>query len=337
MDKDKDFLTSEQEIENIIKTDTDTMDSNAFEVSQEEITSAESDDNTVTDNKAAKKQMILQRTIFGSMILVIIALAVALVLKYFFNTSLVNTDTFGNKTNTTWHYTQDIPYTDVTATGDEAVLKTTAVDAYYEFTGDGKVIVKSGTVESEGEYTLRYVNEDDISGVENGEELLGKPIVDIDVYDPVLGTNIAGLFTYDVSGNAFSGKNMRLASLYAENMYLDFDDKAFEETVLKHEDKFTPNKDLVGSWNYQNESGNQTYTFREDGTVSVEIIQPQYGYHFKENGIYYCDDSKIDLTLFLCIEQNSTINYTLRDGKFIYISNILDANGKPIEIEFTKI
>ena len=339
MDENKEVFTSEQEIENTVMTDADTtntMDSNVSEESQEAVASAPISDDNVANSKEAKNKYILHRAIFVSIIIVIATLAAALIVKYFFNTALINTDAFGNKTNTTWHYSQEIPYSDVTATGDEPMIKMTEVDVYYEFTGDGKLIVKSGTIETVGEYTLRYVDKDDISDIENGEKLLGKPVVDIDVYDPVIGS-FAGIFTYDVSGNIFTGKDMKLIYLYDDNMSLNFDDKAYEETVLKHEDEFTPNKDLVGSWEYKNESVTQTFTFREDGTVLVDIVQPQYNYHIKENGIYYCDDSEIDITYFLCIEQNLSIKYALRDGKFIYISDILDINGNPTEIEFTKV
>ncbi len=353
MDENKEALTpadtdtTDTEVNEAVQTAQDVTEEAAAEIAETgteitadaaaEATEATAEDAfSVTEEKPEKKKMILNRAIFISLIIVIIGLIAALTVKYFFNTSLVGTDLFGNKTDTTWHYSQQIPYTDTEATGDEPSVKTADVDVFYEFGGDGKLTVKSGTITSEGTYTLRYVDNDDVTDVENADELLGKPIVELDVYDPVMGSTISGAFTYTVEGNVFSGKTLRIASLYSPDAYLDLDEKAFEETVLTHEDEFTPVEGLTGSWSYKSESGVHTYTFNSDGTMAIDILEPQYGYHIRQTGIYYCTDNTIDVTVFLCIKQDTTLNYTLRDGKFVLISDVPGMDGKPTEIEFER-
>ena len=227
-----------------------------------------------------KKSPVLQRTILISLAIVAAAILVTVVCRLFFFNSALDTDFFGNSKATVWHYTEAND-----STADEAT------DYDYNLTFDnGRLTVDVGTMQIVGSYTIKHITEDDAAVIKDGDSKIGTSMMVIENT-----IKFDGRYTYDVSGNMFTGKTMTLQNLSNEKKVFEFDSDAAEMPKIEQNGDFKKDEKLIGNWEYVDELGSINYEFTDDGYFTrtdklVDMIETV-------NGTYTCKDGIFNYTM----------------------------------------
>ena len=240
-----------------------------------------SDANSSSDGEAPKKKgFVLQRTILISLVIVVAVILVTVVCRLFFFNNALNTDFLGNSKATVWHYSE-LPV----STSDEATKYE------YNLTFDnGRLTVDVGTMKVVGSYTIKHITEEDASTIKDGTSKIGTSMMVIENT-----MRFDGKYTYNVSGNSFSGKTMTLKNINTDKEVFEFDDKAADKPKIEREGEFKKDEKLVGKWEYRDELGTVEYEFTDDGEFTrtdklVDTIQTL-------SGIYNCKDGIFTATI----------------------------------------
>lgn len=185
------------------------------------------------ENTKDKKKFPLQvPIIIAAAIVVCVALAF-LVLKCFFDTSIVGTWTFED-----------------TATSDEASETSQDDRTYYIFDKDGTVSLACGSIQYMGTYSVTTDDE----GAKS-----------VEMYIPT--AYLQATFDYSVSGNIFTGRKLELS--YEDTESYKFTEVKRVMPELKAADDFKADDALVGDWNYYDGYYDYSYTFNSNGTVHI--------------------------------------------------------------------
>ena len=282
---------------------------------------AETVDETVGEAaEPAKKSKLLQRTIIISAAIVICAVLVAIVCRLFFFNGIVNTNLLGGAKETCWHYSTPVS-TGYTATTDEAQT----ADYYFIFEPDGTLKIEIGSFEYDGVYTTQYLTDETAPD----KDSVGKPVVSIE------NTNsIDGMYFYEVSGNVFTGKTMKLTSTMSDKVVFNFDDKAYTSPKIEREGEFSKDEKVVGSWTNKNEYASQTLKFNADGSYSISTKTSTSKQ--VENGLYNCKDGSITLSSYYIATQSQSFKYTVTDDQLTIIQQMMslgDDGKTPVTVE----
>ena len=294
----------------------------AAEEAQEAVEeAAETVDETVGEGaEPAKKSKLLQRTIIISAAIVICAVLVAIVCRLFFFNGIVNTNLLGGAKETCWHYSTPVS-TGYTATTDEAQT----ADYYFIFEPDGTLKIEIGSFEYDGVYSTQYLTDETAPD----KDSVGKPVVSIE------NTNsIDGMYFYEVSGNVFTGKTMKLTSTSSDKVVFDFDDKAYTSPKIEREGEFSKDEKVVGSWTNKNEYASQTLKFNADGSYSISTKTSTSKQ--VENGLYNCKDGSITLSSYYIATQSQSFKYTVTDDQLTIIQQMMslgDDGKTPVTVE----
>lgn len=339
MDENKELLTPENEAEPAAETDTNDTDTAApaVQAAEEEAASAEEetalaaafndDDDDEGDELCTPraKSRVLQRTILISACVVVCAVLVAIVCRLFFYQGVVETGLFGNPKETCWHYSAEMQ-TMNEASPDEVQT----AEYYFMFEPDGTLKIEIGTFDYYGQYTLRHLADEDVKGMTNAAELVGKPVLKIE------NTNsIDGIYFYEVDGNVFTGKKMTITGVSNEQFKMEFDNKAYDPAAVKREGEFKKDEAITGSWSNKNEIATQTLSFTDDGNYT--ITTKQTGAKQEERGIYSCEKGRITLTSYYAAPQSQDFKYKV-DGDTLTIIQEIPLGDQTIEqpIEYKK-
>ena len=285
MEENKDLLTnnSEEEVndkEYNLETFEENTQDNVSENDELSVQNTYAEIEAVASDIVVKKQPVLQKTILISIVILIAFLACFLIVKCFFNTSVVGT----------W-----VIETDGLSTTDEATLgEKKTYDIYYTFNSDGEVITTSGTAKSYTTYTVEQ-NEDGTSSITSGL--------------------FSGLtVNYRVEGNAITGRKL-IISYEGEDVYIFKSAHLVDEKMETPKD-FKLDEKVVGKW-YDGSGVSEdhyynVYEFMADGTCLIDSAQ--YDYYtgaitpIKINATYAISDEEITIT-YKMVNQN----YELED------------------------
>ena len=187
------------------------------------------------------------------------------------------------------------------ATSDEIQSAQDAANAntYYIFTNDvdeqGNKIakLKVGTMELSGTYSLS-------DGTDGARTLT----VSVSYF-------FAGEYTYEVSGNVFTGKTMTLTS---NNTPYKFKSASLPELKVDVPENFEVKDELVGEWNES--EYNMTYKFDDKGNVYVN-----QGATLEVNGTYEVNDSTITIHYLAGEETKLDLEYSF-DGDTLILSGL---------------
>lgn len=336
MDDNKENLTPENEAEEVsaeVNTESAAKAEAAPEAAEEkapevfEATETEKafEPDEEPEESAPKSKKILQRTIAISAGVVICAVLVAIVCRLFLFHGVVDTDLFGNNTETCWHYAAQMQPQQTAATSDEPEV----ADYYFIFEPDGTLKIEIGTFDYYGEYSIRLLTDEDVKEMENGKDNIGKSVLDIK------NTNsIDGIYYYDVAGNVFTGKTMTITGVYNEEVKLDFDNKAYKPAEATREGEFKKDDAVIGSWTNKNEVASQTLTFKEDGTYSINTNSVNS--RQTERGVYSCENGKLKLTSYYNSPQSQEFKYKVEKDKLIITQEFMlgdQSIEQPIEYQ----
>lgn len=297
MDENKEFLTSENEEETKVNSDTDTDNNENHEELTNEYTSEFSEEiaetevdgqdvtpveyNAETATVQTKKKSIIQiPIIISAVILVLVALGF-LVFKCFFNTSIVGTWTVSD-----------------TATPDEASTEEEETSkSYYIFENDGTAKIAIGTFRMEGTYTITTNDE-------------GTRSVEINIPSALQGT-----FEFEVSGNELQGRKLVLTNPdYGQS--IDFESTKMIVPEMKVEEGFEPSEKLTGEWSYDDGYYMMTYDLRKDGTASVNQSDVIFA-----DGVYTYTEDMITIKYYTDSEVTMELEYQL-DGETLIVNGI---------------
>ena len=266
----------------------------------------------VNEVPAPESKGTLQRTILISAGIVICAVLAAIVCRLFLFHGVVDTDLFGNSKETTWHYTAELQSQMTSATSDEPLV----ANYYFMFEPDGTLKIEIGTFDYYGNYSIRYLTDEEISSMAVSDENAKRSVLDIQ------NTNsIDGIYFYDVSGNAFSEKTMTITSVSNENVKYDYDNKAYEPAGAKREGEFKKDDAIVGSWTNKNEVASQTLTFNKDGSYSIETKTAES--RQSERGLYSCENGKVKLISYYISPQSQEFKYKVEKDKLVITQEIV--------------
>ena len=314
--------TVEASVEETVEETAETAQEAVEETAEETQESVEEATETVeeTVEEPAKKSKFLQRTIIISAAIVICAVLVALICRLFFFNGIVGTNLFGSPKETCWHYSTPVS-SGYTATTDEAQT----ADYYFIFEPDGTLKIEIGSFEYDGVYNTQYLTEETAPD----KDSVGKSVVSIE------NTNsIDGMYFYEVSGNVFTGKKMKLTSTMSNEVAFEFDDQAYTSPKIEREGSFEKDEKVVGSWTNKNEYASQTLKFNEDGSYSISTKTSTSKQ--VENGLYNCKDGSITLSSFYIATQSQTFKYTADDEKLTIIQEMMtlgDDGQTPVTVE----
>ena len=309
MDEKKDFLTSENDEETAVNSDTDTVKTtNTFEDDlAEALAEIESPDepestgsfaeelaDTADDAYAVdystpttpvkKKSFVQVPIIISAIILVLVALGF-LVFRCFFNTSIVGVWTTSEAS---------------TATADEASEE--SVKTYLAFENDGTVYLAIGTMKMQGTYSV-LTNEE------------GTRVVDCSIPNA-----LEGEYEFTVSGNEFSGRKLTLTnSTYGQSWEYESANRVIPE--VKVEEGFKPSEKLTGNWIYDDGYYMFSYDFKEDGTVTVNQSDILF-----VDGVYNYTDDVITIKYYTDSERTMEVQYQFND-------DVLYMDGIPYTLE----
>ncbi len=297
MDENKEFLTSENEEETKVNSDTDTDNNENHEELTNEYTSEFSEEiaeteadvqdvtpveyNAETATVQTKKKSIIQiPIIISAVILVLVALGF-LVFKCFFNTSIIGTWTVSD-----------------TATPDEASTEEEETSkSYYIFENDGTAKIAIGTFRMEGTYTITTNDE-------------GTRSVEINIPSALQGT-----FEFEVSGNELQGRKLVLTNPdYGQS--IDFESTKMIVPEMKVEEDFEPSEKLTGDWSYDDGYYMMNYELREDGTASVNQSDVIFA-----DGVYTYTEDMITIKYYTDSEVTMELEYQL-DGETLIVNGI---------------
>ncbi len=265
--------------------------------------------------ESPKKSPVIQHTILISLAIVAAAILATVVCRLFFFNSALDTDFFGNSKATVWHYSEENA-----STADEAT------DYDYNLTFDnGRLTVNVGTMEIVGKYTIKPITEEDAAVIKDGDSKTGTSMMVIENT-----IRFDGKYTYNVSGNVFSGKTMTLTNVNNENSVFEFDSKPADMPEVERKGEFKKDEKLVGKWEYRDELGTVEYEFTDDGNFSrtdklVDSIQ-------SIKGIYTCKDSVFTYTINFGGPTDIPRNYELKDGNLIVYEAVPDYSTGIVQI-----
>ena len=339
MDENKDFAAAEQKAEE--KTDT-VADTEAAEVAESvaeeaaevaesapeeaaEVAESAAEEVAEAAAEAPKKSFVLQNTIIVSMAIVIVALLAVLVIRLFVpRNSITDTNLLGGVASTSWHYAPEN-----LSSQDEAP----DVDIFFFFEPDGKLSIKSDSIERTGSYSLQYITADDEEKMtEEEKQNIGS------TYLLIENTGAAdGSYLYKVSGNSADDKEMILTNLYVPERKMAFDKKkTYKTPEIEREGDFTGDDDLFGKWKMSSEQGSTTYQFNEDGTFVMEVKnlgtngQPLGSQRL--TGIYNCEDGKMTTSTIQIAQVDDTLKYKVDgDELHFYQPGIDRTTGQIVE------
>lgn len=261
---------------------------------------SEKSDNTELEEEKPRKRKIVKNTAFPTALTVFLVIFIlTIVTLVIFLKTVVYQPIFG-----TWSYTNT--YT-VTETYDTASSTPDTAEAEYsqrvsyEFTKDGECIVTVGTMSVPGEYYLS--TDDDGNNIVSAYVIYG--------YIPVIYDS----FTYEITGNIFTGKKLTLCA--SDGTVTELTKGEGEDPLVPFDD-FTPDEQLYGEW--RSDELGFSYKFDKDGYMWLSADDGMVVEH-----AYTIMDGFI-LTKYYGQEQYSeSLYYTLEDG-------ILTIDG----VEFTK-
>lgn len=251
-----------------------------------------------------KKKPILQTTIIISIIIVCVAVITALAIKLFFN----------NDISGTWHLVREVQVMDDGATSDEATHSLN-VDYYFDFKSDGTVTSTIGTVTGTGTYTTSK-DED------------GNSVVTMNIYDTLTQYFLDGDYTMELSGNAFTGRNMKFTSVNNTELTYEFESASYTAPEITREGEFTPNDDIIGTWTYSTGEFKLVYEFDKDGKAkyieqAMSINPYTYSYiniDISMEGIYTVKDDTVTISYFFLEQASRDMKFRL-DGDVLYIND----------------
>lgn len=327
MEENKETLNEElQEELDVTETPAEPDTSDTEEITAETAEAAEAEE-VETDGEAdeapeqPKKKKLLQRTIIISIAIVAVTVLITIICRLFFFNGVQNTDIFGNNTATTWHY--QMTTSNAAATADEAK----AYDFNLTF-DNGKLNITVGTIEVKGSYSLRNITKEDAANLEGAESKVGTPVLIIEN-----STLFDGTYTYEVSGNVFTGKTMTISNISYDDRKYTFDDKVAPTVTVEREGEFHGDDKIVGSWQYKDELGTISYTFNSDG--SYVRTDKQSGIIQTQKGIYDCQNGALTLTLNFGDEvSDAPRSYQFKDDKLVlneFFNTIYGTVTQPIE------
>lgn len=291
MEENKDLINSEFELEQndnttveAEQTESESCNNDINEVNNDEFDNLDSDIeiNQEEEQVAFKKKPLIQVPIIISLVLVLVVAAGFFVMKGFFNTSVVGT----------WIVSEE-------STPDEATKATESVDPnlnYYTFKEDGTAQISLGTMRMVGTYTVT-------EGKDGNDNT-----IEINIPNALQDS-----FTYTVSGNIFSGRNLVLTSSYY-NRSLNFESAKIITPELKPDPDFKVNDKLTGVWTYNDGYNKFSYEFNADGTALFNQYDLLYA-----DGTYTYTDDKIVITYYISAVETGEmeINYYAEDDKLI--------------------
>lgn len=314
MDENKELLNEE------VISDTDTENNEQVTENTDEAVTAEEDtqqaegENQADEATAKEKSNVIMKPIVIAAGIVICAALVALVIRLFFNSSIEGT----------WHYVREVMVPATDASADEP-YETINVDYFFDFDKDNVVSATIGTVTSKGTYQ-----------VSKNEE--GKSVITMDLPDLITGYNFLPYSEYElsVSGNAFTGRRITMAAQAedeSEPSVFEFQSSKYIAPEITREGEFKLNKDIVGTWVYNQDNCNIVYEFSEDGTAFYQEQMSQVNMYtgsivnidYSLNGLYTVGDDMITVSYYYTDDTTMNISYVL-DGDTLYV------NGYP----FTK-
>lgn len=297
MDENKEILTNSSEENAEDKgydlntfdenTEAETSENNAETVENEE--NSESVIESVCSENETKKQPVLHTTIVISIVILLAFLASFLIVRCFFNTSIVGT----------WVLEME----DV-ATSDEATLgEKEKHNIYYTFNSEGEVITTSGTAKSYATYTTQE-NEDGTNSV------------------------TAGLFSgltvdYRIEGNEITGRKL-IISYNGEDVFT-FKSARIAEVKIEIPKDFEANEKLLGKWydgsGVTEDHHYNVYEFMADGTCLIDSAQ--YDYYtgaitpIKINATYAIVDNQMKVT-YKMVDENNELKDIIDEYPFAY-------------------
>ncbi len=222
---------------------------------------------------SAKKKGFINPPIIISAVIVAVFALTLLVVKGFFDTSVI-----GN-----WYFEDTVQYSSSSSDDEVVSIK---VNRGFEFESNNVVKLREGTFTTLGAYSLQQ----DDSGNNT-----------ISLYIPMAsGTPLQGTFNYSVSGNIFTGRTFVITSTSStsESAQLELKSGTVEEPQLVRSTEFTPNKELLGKWVFSNGLYNISFEFFEDGTAQ-SIQDDTYIYDY----LYDCSEDGYINRIYYTIEQ----------------------------------
>lgn len=296
MDENKEILASEQDVEEVTESVTELLEKNDETSAEttEELSDETTDDTEETDTleiqNTPKKKRLLQTPIIIAVVIVAVAAIALIVFKCFFDTSVVGSWAEIIETNE--------------STSDEAA----AAEQYYIFEGDGKMLLKTGTMTWVGSY--------EPSVTKDGEKQL-----------TIMINGSPSIFGYEVKGNIFTGRTLTLSTDYGQSV--DLSSTSVKTPELKIDKDFKPNDKLIGTWTYDSGISQMSYTFNKDGTVKVNQADMLY-----VDGTYTYTDNLIQVTYYISSEVTMDLSYAVEEDG-IKINDILfkkaDSENKTAE------
>lgn len=306
MDEIKDVLTSEQEVENNVDSDTDTITEDQadlneatelvdFESNEDE--AVESDENEIVESK---KKGLLQTPIIISLILVIIVALGFGVFKCFFDTSVVGS----------WIVMKD---DENQSTEDEAKSEEEKVNerVYYIFNSDGTVSIKGGTIEQRGTYTVTTESAQDDSYSSTPDQTEAKQIITINIPNVLQGS-----YYYKVTGNWITGRKLNLSQPLYDGLDVDMKNVTYKEFKLTPDKNFKPSDKITDKW-VDSYGYGVSYDLKPDGTAVLNEMDTLI-----VRGTYTYTDDTITITYYNPAEGKMDISYT-------YENDVMTINGIP--------
>ena len=275
-----------------------------------------------------KKKRLIQTPV-----IIAFALVCAVALGFFFFYLFFNNDVAG-----TWVYKYPQPTQEemmgLESTIDEADRD--YVDYYFDFQNTAAEMQEGSSIEGAKVAkvtigTLTYEGYYLTSATEEGSTLT------------VTVPNVmSGSFDYELSGNMFTGRELKLISPYADQTQggegeFIFKSATYSVPKLEREGEFHKDDAIVGEWTYKNEVGEQTFVFEDDGSYSLKtmannVIQSQHG-------IYDCQNGQLTIYYQYLNDQAQTFKYTIAGNK-LTLTMVMEFMGQTYEQpagEFTKV
>ena len=246
-----------------------------------------------------KKKRLIQTPVIIAFVLVCAVALGFLVFKLFFNNDVAGT----------WVYKYPQPTQEemmgLESTIDEADRD--YVDYYFDFQNTAAEMQEGSSIEGAKVAkvtigTLTYEGYYLTSATEEGSTLT------------VTVPNVmSGSFDYELSGNMFTGRELKLISPYADQTQggegeFIFKSATYSVPKLEREGEFKPDDKLFGKWVYDDGTNILTYDFKEDGSA-------HYTEKIFSNSMYGEPMvSKISLdALYTCEDGNFTLFYYYND------------------------
>ena len=254
--------------------------------------------------EAPKKKFPLQKTLIIALVIVALTAVAALVINVFFNKGVTGE----------WRFN---PYETESnsATSDEP---DNSVYYYFKFNNDGSATLSLGSTTRYGSYSL--------SKNDKGENIITLSL-----------GNISGDFTYEASGNLFTGRKLKLTYATNTDAVLNLYSDSKKPHEFERKDEFKPSETLTGNWMYTdtmygvtisfNLKDDGTVTYTEDMSYSNPSSDEQVVSIYTIDGIYDYTDTTFTLHYYDIADQEVTITYESKDGAMIINGNAFTKDG----------